>query len=127
MRSEEHTSELQSRRDVVCRLLLAKKNKRSFAHVSEHRSPGRSCMRDRSNGQLALNVRLDADREQFSHLVLRWHGAQCDLHPFPTRRSSDLGIGPCTTRSWWPWTTQKYPTGRCSRPVTWHCSPMVRY
>src|SRR5438874_8018937 len=26
-RSEEHTSELQSRRDLVCRLLLAKKNK----------------------------------------------------------------------------------------------------
>src|SRR3954468_24304344 len=26
-RSEEHTSELQSRRDVVCRLLLEKKNK----------------------------------------------------------------------------------------------------
>src|SRR5690349_6409755 len=29
MRSEEHTSELQSRRDVVCRLLLEKKNGRS--------------------------------------------------------------------------------------------------
>src|SRR5438874_10241036 len=26
-RSEEHTSELQSRRDIVCRLLLEKKNK----------------------------------------------------------------------------------------------------
>src|SRR5438874_6998575 len=28
MRSEEHTSELQSRRDLVCRLLLEKKNDR---------------------------------------------------------------------------------------------------
>src|SRR5438874_7426582 len=28
MRSEEHTSELQSRRDLVCRLLLEKKNKK---------------------------------------------------------------------------------------------------
>src|SRR5438874_10685389 len=28
VRSEEHTSELQSRRDLVCRLLLEKKNKR---------------------------------------------------------------------------------------------------
>src|SRR5690349_17054216 len=28
-RSEEHTSELQSRRDLVCRLLLEKKKKRS--------------------------------------------------------------------------------------------------
>src|SRR5438874_6149013 len=29
VRSEEHTSELQSRRDLVCRLLLEKKNERS--------------------------------------------------------------------------------------------------
>src|SRR5690349_22494318 len=29
VRSEEHTSELQSRRDLVCRLLLEKKNKRT--------------------------------------------------------------------------------------------------
>src|SRR5438874_10260589 len=33
-RSEEHTSELQSRRDLVCRLLLEKKNK-SAPHVNE--------------------------------------------------------------------------------------------
>src|SRR5438874_12751381 len=31
-RSEEHTSELQSRRDLVCRLLLEKKNKKSTKH-----------------------------------------------------------------------------------------------
>src|SRR5690349_22172760 len=30
-RSEEHTSELQSRRDLVCRLLLEKKKKKSIA------------------------------------------------------------------------------------------------
>src|SRR2546427_4890666 len=30
-RSEEHTSELQSQSNLVCRLLLEKKNKRSFA------------------------------------------------------------------------------------------------
>src|SRR5690349_23883295 len=30
-RSEEHTSELQSRRDLVCRLLLEKKNTKFFA------------------------------------------------------------------------------------------------
>src|SRR5690349_22941234 len=29
VRSEEHTSELQSRRDLVCRLLLEKKNEKS--------------------------------------------------------------------------------------------------
>src|SRR5690349_23069058 len=31
-RSEEHTSELQSRRDLVCRLLLEKKNKPNQCH-----------------------------------------------------------------------------------------------
>src|SRR5690349_22446782 len=31
-RSEEHTSELQSRRDLVCRLLLEKKNKQRVCH-----------------------------------------------------------------------------------------------
>src|SRR2546428_3050389 len=37
MRSEEHTSELQSRSDLVCRLLLEKKknNQRSFATLYE--------------------------------------------------------------------------------------------
>src|SRR5438067_8168506 len=38
-RSEEHTSELQSRFDLVCRLLLEKKNKESKA------------LHDRQNGQ----------------------------------------------------------------------------
>src|SRR2546428_3858359 len=40
MRSEEHTSELQSRSDIVCRLLLEKKNKYS-ATPSNPRSPAR--------------------------------------------------------------------------------------
>src|SRR5206468_12482364 len=34
-RSEEHTSELQSRSDLVCRLLLEKKKKQTIAHVSK--------------------------------------------------------------------------------------------
>src|SRR5699024_11718855 len=33
-RSEEHTSELQSRFDLVCRLLLEKKKKKSHYHIS---------------------------------------------------------------------------------------------
>src|SRR5690349_22395472 len=32
LRSEEHTSELQSRRDLVCRLLLEKKKKKYKSH-----------------------------------------------------------------------------------------------
>src|SRR2546421_8600094 len=35
-RSEEHTSELQSRSDLVCRLLLEKKKKRRPAERAEH-------------------------------------------------------------------------------------------
>src|SRR5690349_23009812 len=37
-RSEEHTSELQSRRDLVCRLLLEKKKKKSHYYTSFSRS-----------------------------------------------------------------------------------------
>src|SRR6266496_2793043 len=36
-RSEEHTSELQSRRDLVCRLLLEKKKKQRQQHFVERR------------------------------------------------------------------------------------------
>src|SRR5690349_23505511 len=35
-RSEEHTSELQSRRDLVCRLLLEKKNRLIVAELKPH-------------------------------------------------------------------------------------------
>src|SRR2546430_7467520 len=35
-RSEEHTSELQSQSNLVCRLLLEKKNVRAFTHVQTH-------------------------------------------------------------------------------------------
>src|SRR5690349_24173121 len=36
-RSEEHTSELQSRRDLVCRLLLEKKKKKRSLKARHHR------------------------------------------------------------------------------------------
>src|SRR2546421_2233839 len=48
-RSEEHTSELQSRSDLVCRLLLEKKKKnkfwRSFGHGDRVTSSGRRCQK----------------------------------------------------------------------------------
>src|SRR2546422_4656459 len=37
LRSEEHTSELQSRLHLVCRLLLEKKKKKRSAHVTHKR------------------------------------------------------------------------------------------
>src|SRR5690349_23970102 len=43
LRSEEHTSELQSRRDLVCRLLLEKKKKRNKPTKphNQHQTPNR--------------------------------------------------------------------------------------
>src|SRR2546421_6973864 len=38
-RSEEHTSELQSRSDLVCRLLLEKKKKSNIVYMYERQSP----------------------------------------------------------------------------------------
>src|SRR2546421_4544111 len=42
LRSEEHTSELQSRSDLVCRLLLEKKKKNGKA---QHRTPDTAAVR----------------------------------------------------------------------------------
>src|SRR5215469_5805743 len=39
-RSEEHTSELQSRRDLVCRLLLEKKKKEIMTELKDHKYKG---------------------------------------------------------------------------------------
>src|SRR2546421_8733598 len=38
LRSEEHTSELQSRSDIVCRLLLEKKKSRTTRHCRSRRT-----------------------------------------------------------------------------------------
>src|SRR5690349_23617324 len=56
-RSEEHTSELQSRRDLVCRLLLEKKkeNDKRAAHAV-----------------LAIGVDRSADHDR----RLEWHGSR---------------------------------------------------
>src|SRR5438132_5780432 len=52
VRSEEHTSELQSHSDLVCRLLLEKKNQRSTARedirrTDDRRWPSRRLVQDR--------------------------------------------------------------------------------
>src|SRR5258707_10275966 len=43
VRSEEHTSELQSRQYLVCRLLLEKKNTSGWWRTCTSRSPGLLC------------------------------------------------------------------------------------
>src|SRR5690349_3142224 len=63
-RSEEHTSELQSRRDLVCRLLLEnKKTSTLYTYLS---------------------------LIYLSPFVSSCHSYHRHLHSFPTRRSSDL-------------------------------------
>src|SRR5689334_12793237 len=65
MRSEEHTSELQSQFHLVCRLLLEKKNN-------------------------TLKLLINSLLYIFLHFFLSSYGDHRDLHSFPTRRSSDL-------------------------------------
>src|SRR5688572_21152057 len=72
-RSEEHTSELQSQSNLVCRLLLEKKN----------------------NGQPAPASLVRLELLRFNGVVVFFsgYGGRRDLHSFPTRRSSDLLMG----------------------------------
>src|SRR5450830_1629001 len=86
-RSEEHTSELQSRFELVCRLLLEKKKRRSLADdlwPSPHaranfgRLPGHST----------------DERRPRRNFFFVCYGDHRDLHSFPTRRSSDLRHDP---------------------------------
>src|SRR5205085_1777523 len=62
-RSEEHTSELQSQSNLVCRLLLEKKNYKTLPYI-------------------VLSLPL----------ILNCNATQRALYPFPTRRSSDLDL-----------------------------------
>src|SRR6266513_2184348 len=95
-RSEEHTSELQSRFDLVCRLLLENKN---------HTAPGRvlvkakySKIKLRFVAQVTKDPVLVCAYAEGADVHLRTaaavfflHEAQVtrDQHSFPTRRSSD--------------------------------------
>src|SRR6202047_3207706 len=62
-RSEEHTSELQSPYDLVCRLLLEKKKKKravqtqqTSEHVSDNADQTEHCDDDDMNGALASQI-----------------------------------------------------------------------
>src|SRR5690625_6675398 len=69
-RSEEHTSELQSRGQLVCRLLLEKKNKRTTQAQDDHAKPKVDHDRIRVDGSV---VRDDTSR-------LRDHTLSCVKH-----------------------------------------------
>src|SRR5690606_16478073 len=77
LRSEEHTSELQSRENLVCRLLLEKKKTACGTRA-------RSCVSRRLSSFLCCS------------------GDHLHLHSFPTRRSSDLATSVTTALRWFP-------------------------
>src|SRR5690606_40890512 len=65
-RSEEHTSELQSRENLVCRLLLEKKNRAPWCddklqgeegRNSSRPKPGEAYLRERIDVQIAMSLR----------------------------------------------------------------------
>src|SRR5438874_9655668 len=61
-RSEEHTSELQSRRDLVCRLLLEKKKKNTLYNLRLHREAQPLLRIQRSQGAFCRDT---------SHVLIR--------------------------------------------------------
>src|SRR2546430_7277597 len=58
-RSEEHTSELQSQSNLVCRLLLEKKKKQQPAHRTAQGKRDRLCSAWRAHSRLAGNLERD--------------------------------------------------------------------
>src|SRR5947209_6854733 len=87
-RSEEHTSELQSRQYLVCRLLLEKKNSRPTGLLNPKIELLRQLSR-RSRRLCSCQVSArTVPLLSFIYACVRHR----HLHSFPTRRSSDL---PC--------------------------------
>src|SRR2546430_10287302 len=76
-RSEEHTSELQSQSNLVCRLLLEKKNNRNERHHNAHcsflRLSAAARSQDRSSKFRSPPIRLF--RNQATHSLLQDHRA----------------------------------------------------
>src|SRR5437868_989467 len=91
-RSEEHTSELQSRFDLVCRLLLEKK-KTIHNHITTllKDSTPNSSSPYAALSLIALPQSLACHPPTLSLILFFSSSADPpDLHSFPTRRSSDL-------------------------------------
>src|SRR6266576_565862 len=93
-RSEEHTSELQSRRDLVCRLLLDKKHTlrhwRPRAFEQQHHLDPEAAAA--CGIQLPASQPLQSPSRRQAFFFFSCSGDQRDLHSFPTRRSSDLAL-----------------------------------
>src|SRR3712207_7334359 len=62
-RSEEHTSELQSRQYLVCRLLLEKKKKLLHVYIKRHKGDGHTFLHETSIS-FNLHWRTTSNRDQ---------------------------------------------------------------
>src|SRR5690606_31590941 len=91
-RSEEHTSELQSRENLVCRLLLEKKKRSTNNNMLHDFNMSTRKIAQLCDGQpdCYLLHQGDAQDIQRPMCVPQCHRHPRGLHSFPTRRSSDL-------------------------------------
>src|SRR5476649_361517 len=64
LRSEEHTSELQSHSDLVCRLLLEKKKNNILSRLTS-RSPSLSMTDEKTFVEFSIGVRPESDPPKF--------------------------------------------------------------
>src|SRR5439155_214732 len=94
MRSEEHTSELQSRGHIVCRLLLEKKKseRRSAKPCSAWLGRIWSALYPADSMVVAADNHVSLQPTILSSFFFYSYAHNRDLHSFPTRRSSDLVI-----------------------------------
>src|SRR6266403_1371830 len=97
-RSEEHTSELQSRRDIVCRLLLEKKKGETVMTTINyylnciHQKDGRCMLEDASSDTLSLDTDCvffeERPNKAFFFLMIR-RPPRSTLFPYTTLFRSD--------------------------------------
>src|SRR5712664_37867 len=94
-RSEEHTSELQSRSDLVCRLLLEKKN-RTIQNLPSYTTRSIQTWQSLASAISATSRKPSSSSSEPSRMRITrnffffaCYGAPRELHSFPTRRSSD--------------------------------------
>src|SRR3982751_4032739 len=82
MRSEEHTSELQSRSDIVCRLLLEKKQENTQPHTHTPTSPESHTDSTHTHTTHSLNRKRSVSRDS----PLRYRSLRSDLLFFLMKR-----------------------------------------
>src|SRR6266511_4139488 len=89
VRSEEHTSELQSRENLVCRLLLEKKNIEQLLELAQQQDTGSFYDHIMLEALTEILTEMRAVNPEELEFLFHCRVARHDQHSFPTRRSSD--------------------------------------